>query len=262
MARPDWWCLKCVFHDLRGAATSLLEATATIAVGATLAAAAVGIVGDMVNEAKVGAARVDVQAIAQAINKFYKDNNFFPHFWTPITNPSSPSVKMVDVLKSKFGDDAAVPTTPVKDEGAWTSATSAVGFTTVTRFDFLENQLITNTPGEGTPGEGLAFFGFGGGRYILRGESTIAPTQGWEGPYLANPPASDPWGNKYYVNVKFLQPLELENRRTVIVISAGPNETIQTPFTLAPGSVSTSGSSTGKIDRIQLAGDDIGERLR
>src|SRR6266566_820658 len=68
------------FRDSRGVATSLIEATATVAVGAVLAGVAVGGAIDAINDSKVQAAIGDVSSIGQGVITFYKDNSFFPLF--------------------------------------------------------------------------------------------------------------------------------------------------------------------------------------
>src|SRR5579884_2485951 len=69
------WIKRC-----DGVATSLVEATATVAIGAVLAGVAVGSAIDAIDNSKVQAAIADVSAIGQAIITFYKDNSFFPLF--------------------------------------------------------------------------------------------------------------------------------------------------------------------------------------
>jgi hypothetical protein len=55
---------------------------------------------------------------------------------------------------------------------------------------------------------------------------------GWRGPYLdSGVIRPDPWGHRYAVNVKGLR----DRSFAVIVLSAGPNGVIETPFTLTPG---------------------------
>lgn len=49
---------------------------------------------------------------------------------------------------------------------------------------------------------------------------------GWRGPYL-NRLDSDPWGNRYAVNVGVL---ERRAGSAVVVLSAGPDEVVDTPF--------------------------------
>src|SRR2546430_13037853 len=66
--------------DAKGVATSLIEATATVAVGAVLAGVAVGGAIDAINDSKVQAAIGDVSSIGQGVITFYKDNSFFPLF--------------------------------------------------------------------------------------------------------------------------------------------------------------------------------------
>src|SRR5205823_9966851 len=66
--------------DAKGVATSLIEATATVAVGAVLAGVAVGGAIDAINDSKIQAAIGDVSSIGQGVITFYKDNSFFPLF--------------------------------------------------------------------------------------------------------------------------------------------------------------------------------------
>ena len=76
-------CLKPVsewFKDAKGVATSLIEATATVAVGAVLAGVAIGGAIDAINDSKIQAAIGDVGSIGQGVITFYKDNAFFPLF--------------------------------------------------------------------------------------------------------------------------------------------------------------------------------------
>src|ERR1700740_2977364 len=67
-------------RDNKGVATSLIEATATVAVGAVLAGVAVGGAIDAINDSKIQAAIGDVSSIGQGIITFTKDNAFFPLF--------------------------------------------------------------------------------------------------------------------------------------------------------------------------------------
>jgi prepilin-type N-terminal cleavage/methylation domain-containing protein len=75
--------------------------------------------------------------------------------------------------------------------------------------------------------------------------NTLYPTTGefaWRGAYLTETP-TDPWGNQFIINVRWLQPGA--TRHVVWVLSAGPDGIIQTTFA-----------------EPTLAGDDIGFRLR
>ena len=66
--------------EAEGVATSLVEATATIAVGAVLASVAITGGIDAINDSKIQAAISDVRTIGQGVTSFYKDNAFFPLF--------------------------------------------------------------------------------------------------------------------------------------------------------------------------------------
>jgi hypothetical protein len=48
---------------------------------------------------------------------------------------------------------------------------------------------------------------------------------GWRGSYVSAVPSNDPWGHRYAINVKYLG-----TRNDVLVVSAGPNGTVETPF--------------------------------
>ena len=71
----------------------------------------------------------------------------------------------------------------------------------------------------------------------------------WRGPYLTDI-ASDPWGNKYYVNGPGMA---FGQKKAVFVLSAGPNGVIDTTFSQDTGS----GSSA-----VTVGGDDIVARVR
>lgn len=73
--------------------------------------------------------------------------------------------------------------------------------------DLLMHHLVMNGPGYGPSPE--------------------SATRRWRGPYLQNDVAADPWGHRYAVNVRWLS---MRNGLDVIVLSAGPNGLIETPF--------------------------------
>jgi hypothetical protein len=83
--------------------------------------------------------------------------------------------------------------------------------------DFIERHLITNNPRGNVAND---YPTVGGNR--------------WRGAYLSAPVDSDPWGNRYAVNVEFLT----GGNEDVVVFSAGPDEEIDSAFSqngLAPG---------------------------
>jgi type II secretory pathway pseudopilin PulG len=89
--------------------------------------------------------------------------------------------------------------------------------------DFLDNYLITNTPG-GDPSR--------------RFPTPADPDSGrfaWRGAYLSGPLGTDPWGNRYMINIEFLKAGSYED---IVVYSAGPNEKVESEYArdgLLPG---------------------------
>jgi type II secretory pathway pseudopilin PulG len=105
-------------------ATSLIEATATVAVGAVLAGVAVGSAIDAINDSKIQAAIADVQTIGQGIITFYKDNSFFPLF--RVGNQTGPSDAFFKNLVSRNGTYPADLTTGT----SWGIPASGTGYAT------------------------------------------------------------------------------------------------------------------------------------
>lgn len=237
----------------RGIATSLLEATAAIAVGATLAGAAVTVVSEKVQDARVAQALQDVQSLADAINSFEKDNTFYPIFITAgtanaATAPGSARGPVARILRSESGHLPSVNRATAPDAASAFKDTGADavlnwnGGVNDSNADSFEDQLNHNGPG-----------------YLARGTVSFSKDRGFAGPYLSLLPPTDPWGNHYECNVRYLDDRTLTDPATgqvqrfqTIVISAGPNEEIQTPFEAQPD-----GSR-----QILVRGDDIAYRVR
>ena len=126
--------IKKLLKGTRGVATSLIEATATVAVGAVLAGVAVGSAIDAINDSKIQAAIADVSTIGQGVITFYKDNAFFPLF--KVGNATGPSDTFFNNLVSENGTyptlDSSIAGTAgdASDPAAWlvpTGATYASG---------------------------------------------------------------------------------------------------------------------------------------
>lgn len=169
---------------------SFLEIIVTLAIISILAAALVPVITSRLEQARIGRAKDDVQVIAVAIGKFYIDTSLFPVWEDAARIGSSGCHPAYDVLVSADGD--------------YPAGISARGWS-ATRVDTLEDQLVFNKPGYPDSGTGC-----------------------WRGPYLSIDKGKrlnkDPWGNKYLVNVKGLFAPDI----VVMVISAGPNEIIET----------------------------------
>ena len=225
--------------DSKGVATSLIEATATVAVGAVLAGVAVGGAIDAINNSKVQAAIGDVQAIGTGVITFYKDNAFFPLFAEG--QKTGAGDQFYGFLVSENGTyptDSTVGTGANWDVPTDTTAWASSGYfghmpdyiATANGHSTIEGHLIRNILGDPTAlGAASA--------YPLRGAYIGDPTRGWSGPYVTSLPKADPWGDKYLINVRNLHAGYLKTvsgdatnlpQLGVIVLSAGANRNIET----------------------------------
>jgi type II secretory pathway pseudopilin PulG len=235
-------------RDSKGVATSLIEATATIAVGAVLAGVAVGGAIDAINNSKVQAAIGDVSTIGQGMITFYKDNDFFPLFADGSKTGGGDSFFGFLVSENgTFPTDSTTATdkwSVVSDTTPWDGTIGFFGIkpdytaaTNGTGADSIEGDLIRNLLGNGAASSTNP-------HYPLRGTYTGDPNRGWSGPYVTSLPKTDPWGDKYIVNIRNLHSGYLTSIQTtystctsgsalpslaVFVLSAGPNRTIETP---------------------------------
>ncbi|HLH31845.1 MAG TPA: type II secretion system protein [Terriglobia bacterium] len=208
-----------IIKDERGIATSLLETTIVIAIAAVLSSAALVASITHLDDAKLQQAIADTQMIAVSIQSFMNDTGFAPAYRHG--NARGPQDDVFLVLQTQGND-------PLVDSSLhWPTDAS-------TR-DLLSNQLVNNEPGY--PGTG-AFIGI---PYPRMGQISWSRYKGWNGPYTASMPKSDPWDDRYFVNVQFLTPqgIDLEHdtltlgvgqRPAVFAISAGPNRLLETRF--------------------------------
>lgn len=195
-----------------GMATSLLEAALVIAILAVVSSVALVAAMQHLEDARLSRATADVEMIGISIQSFMHDTGWAPAFKNG--NSRGPQDPIFLVLESR-GSDA-----PVTASLDWP--------TNQTQFEQLENQLIKNQPG----GTGMA--------YPRMGQISYARFKGWNGPYLTSMPSSDPWGDRYLVNVQLLTPqgvqtdstltLATGQRPAVFVISPGPNRQLETKF--------------------------------
>ena len=173
---------------------SLVEVTFMMTLLAVLTAAMAPTVAATVRNARTTRAMLDTQKIRDAVNNF-KANGF-----TIFTNNGTQlALNQVEFLYS----DGDIP--EVGSSSLWRNTTAnSVN-------DFLEEHLITN-----------AFNG------LFSYSTLVLPI--WRGAYLDGPVDPDPWGNRYAVNVIYLGP----NVNDVVVMSAGPDEAVDTPDTGNP----------------------------
>jgi len=249
-------------RNSKGVATSLIEATATVAVGAVLAGVAVGGSIDAINNSKVQAAISDVSTIGEGILAFYQDNGFLPLYVDG--QKTGRADEFYGFLVSENGTYPTDSTTGFNGSGlTWelpTSPTPWVAPFFGDKPDYapgpsghatIEGQLIRNELAQAVAGI------YSGPRYPLRG--TYDPQRGWHGPYITTLPKTDPWGDKYLVNVRNLNAGYLDQlprdaagkvqNLAVIVISAGADRSIETPV-------------DQKFDSFKVDGDDIVFRIK
>jgi hypothetical protein len=100
------------------------------------------------------------------------------------------------------------------------------------RVDFLERHLVTNAPG-------------GSGAYTTAGATP------WKGAYLNGPIDGDPWGNRYAVNVLYLNSTTTND---VFVLSSGPDEEADSLF-------SVNGAQPDDDDIMSVIRRDLGESV-
>jgi prepilin-type N-terminal cleavage/methylation domain-containing protein len=198
---------------------TLIEMTVVLAVVVTLALILTPSIANFINDARVARARNDCQTIASAIVQFYKDSGFFPQWsMAQAGGPGAPQNRVAVLASGGNGPQEIVPT-------LWTLGTGAS----------LSGQLITNQPG-----------------YTLR---TATSQFGWNGPYLSSDIGSDPWNNRYLVNVgqidtaQGVQGPSGAPKSAVWVLSPGPNGIVDTPFTQS-------------VLVAVIGGDDIGIRIQ
>jgi type II secretory pathway pseudopilin PulG len=212
--------------------TSLLEALLVLAIVATLSGVALVSAMDHVEAARYSRAQADTESLGVAIHSFINDNGFAPGYKSGVQRGADAAIFLL--LETQGSDPGEMTSLD------WPSEESDR--------DRLENHLIRNLPSGAGP------------RYLRMGEISYARHKGWNGPYIAKAPSSDPWDNKYLVNVQFLTPrglkmpagnmqLGIGQRPAAIVISAGPNRRLETAF-------------AQPADSFAAGGDDIVFRIQ
>lgn len=229
---------------------SLVEATVVLSVFALLASVMAPVIGGYVDTARQARAREDVQAIATAIRDFVADNAESQFLidgsdGSPGQPPTRSDANRVNLLVSD-GDIPALAAA-VGTETFWTLP---VNGGTV---DTLVNHLAQNTPAEAAGNKyrdptDVTVNAPGGNNvdFARSSSSGFNAPYAWRGAYLRAPVDSDPWGNRYAVNVAFLDPAPTANiaggagvitagwtfaayqRLDVFVLSAGSDEEIDT----------------------------------
>jgi prepilin-type N-terminal cleavage/methylation domain-containing protein len=198
---------------------TLLEIIIVLAIIGVLAGIFAPTLANYVESSKLRRAIEDNEMIGDGMGEFYNDLGEWP-IWRNGSN-ITPTGLRYSVLRGPGADPAI---------GVGTGWPALTGVTV----DLLENHLGVNTPGNNSANA----YPTGNGE------------RAWRGPYIERF-RPDPWGNRYLVNVEWLwYGTVLTNRfRPVFVVSAGPNETIETAY-----------SQTGPA--LTVGGDDLIFRIK
>ena len=188
---------------------TLIELIVVLAALAILVAILIPTVISLPEQAEELRAKNDARAIGEAIQNLHKD---LAKWSVYASSPLTPANATLERLTSA-GNAPGVSGAPGTADWIIADATT----------DALDDHLATNRLSDASQYPGTGEFA-------------------WRGSYLAEAP-EDPWGNRFIVNVRWLQPGASPN--VVWVLSAGPNKIIETTFA-----------------QPSLAGDDIGFRLR
>ena len=193
---------------LREQGLSLVEASIVLMVVSILTAVAAPSASRLLDRARFDRAVEDTNAIKTALVAWDDDLGSYGGFNVDGGSSSSDPVEMAvtdgdtPIEVSFEGDERWIH--PVS------SPTPDPGFLIV---DFFENHMALNNP----------FGGAATDAYPLGGGNT------WRGAYMNSPFDPDPWGNRYASNIAWLQ-APGDTRNDVIVLSAGPDEQIDTGF--------------------------------
>jgi prepilin-type N-terminal cleavage/methylation domain-containing protein len=191
------------FSSQRG--ITLIEITIVMTVMAILTAAAAPIASRTVDRARATRALDDAKAIRTALLAFLSE---LPGYQGPKVDGTSNGSTAIQLLVSD-GDIASDPL-----DGRWDDPVGNSGGGSLI-CDFIENHLVQNEP-----------FDDPTKLYPI----TTPAGNVWRGAYLSSPVDPDPWGNRYMVNVQWLQGTATERKNDVVVLSAGPNESVDTLF--------------------------------
>lgn len=179
---------------------SLLEASIVVMVVSILTAVVAPSASRAIERARLARAVEDMEAIKTAIVNFRTDA--YQGFSTDGTQ-NGPLMQML------VSDGDTPRTIGVGGDSRWADPVDGDGPGVVT--DFIERHLVTNN-----------IFGTGV-------QYSLAGGQRWIGAYLDGPVDSDPWGNRYAVNVGFLR-APANTKMDTVVLSAGPDEEIDSAF--------------------------------
>ena len=220
---------------------SLVEVTIMLLVLMLLTSVLAPSIWDFVHDAQWVKVKEDCEAIGITFSRLTRDIG--PCLRVNAATTCTKATR-VDVLESD-GAVALYTPTPFASGNMVTTGWNATG----TNLDTMENQFTTNAPLYNTP---------------MQNYPTSYPAAplfgiGWRGAYLSPPIGPDPWGSKYYLNSGFFAVATDASaagegslgrwwERDVVCLSAGPDQTIQTPFEGHPTGTPVYGTYRGGDD--------------
>ncbi len=235
---------------------SIIETAAVLAISGIVVGTGLSPIISTVDEANIRAAGEDAKVIAEGVLAFYKDNSIFPLFKDgDLTGPNADFFNNLVSTNGTYATDQTgtwdIPASPTP----YASGSSLFGHQVAATDDTIEGHLITNQINRTSTDGGLTFTGTG--EYAERGTIPGDAQRGWNGPYAVNLSLTDPWGNKFVVNVRKLHvkhfaeinAIETLPDIAVMVLSGGPNRAIE-----------TSDSQASSVFNVQ--GDDILFRVK
>jgi len=200
---------------------TLIEMVVVLAIIAVLASTLTPMVLRHVEDSRIARAQSEVKTIGGAIAAFERDLRTYPLF----VDGSDTDYEQMDIVVLQGPGDM-----PQEDPPSdWTVATPTGDEISGGSRGELVEHLIENGPSYPT-------------------SRTEDKPFMWKGPYMENL-GPDPWGNKYLVNAENLIGTSTD---PAFVLSAGPNEKVETSFDISGGEGQT----------MRPGGDDIIFRLK
>lgn len=202
--------------------------------------------GSYLRDARLARARGDLVAISTSIKAFLDDTaeGAFRSYgngtrWTTDEESYSPSSPEPWYVVETLISDGDTP----DDNRSGTDVERWMWPLDGYMVDTMANHLVQNTPGgdagaryrtpedleTGVPSQQFAFYS----------QQGFNARFAWRGPYLSAPVRSDPWGNRYAVNVEYLDAVSDSDGSSatgwaydVFILSAGPDEELDTPYSV------------------------------